>query len=190
MFTCYVKCLTFYNLVTETVSSNVDGSPSIAEHDSWGGSGRHAEDVQLCKRRLLQLSTVELDGSNSSTTSQVATYATMTVSTETKAREGSSDQEISKTAAMDSMELDMDRPGMLRDGLIQEGWGGLSSRVLKMILRLLCGDPKSLAAAMATCQLWKECAQEIKVSTRHVDLSGLGLHCTDAILNSLLVRLS
>ncbi|CAM6011530.1 unnamed protein product [Sphagnum balticum] len=68
----------------------------------------------------------------------------------------------------------------------QQSWAGLMSSLLMRIFCLLCGDPKSLAAAMSTCKSWKEYAKRIKESAECVDLSGLGPHCSDTVLKSLM----
>ncbi|CAM6037532.1 unnamed protein product [Sphagnum compactum] len=68
----------------------------------------------------------------------------------------------------------------------QQSWAGLMSSLLMRIFCLLCGDPKSLAAAMSTCKSWKEYAKRIKESAECVDLSGLGPHCSDTMLKSLM----
>lgn len=157
----------------------------MAEHNFWSEGGRYVEDVQLSRRNLSHISVVEVDGSNSSTTSQVAVHATMATSTGTMAKEVPSDQEISETGVVYEQQSRLDAGGSTS----QTGWASLTSRILSKVMRLLRGDPKSLAAAMATCQSWKDCAQNIKDSTKHADLSGLGSHCNDAILDGLLVRL-
>lgn len=164
----------------------MDGSLLMAEHNFWNEGGRSAEDMHLCRGSLLHISAVEVDGSNSSTASQVAVHATMATSTGTMAKEVPSDQEISETGGVHEQHSGLDAGGSSSP----TGWASLTSRILSKVLRLLRGDPKSLVAAMATCQSWKDCAQNIKVSTKHVDLSGLGLHCNDAILGGLLVRFS
>jgi hypothetical protein len=171
-------------LLAETTSSNVDGSLLMAEHNFWSEGGRSAEDAQLFRGSLPHISAGEVDGSNSSTASQVAVHAPMATSTGTTAKEVPSDQEISETGALHDQNSRLDAGGSSS----QTGWASLTPRILSKVLRLLRGDPKSLAAAMATCQLWKDCAQNIKVSIKHVDLSGLGSHCNDAILDGLLVR--
>nr|XP_024389357.1 uncharacterized protein LOC112288888 isoform X3 [Physcomitrium patens] len=168
-------------LGSETISSNVDGSPFMVEHNSWSDGGRSAEDVQLCMRSLPHMSVVELDGS-SSTASQVAVHATMATSAEKKAKEVPSDQETSETGAVHGKHSNLDAGGSSS----QTGRAWLPPRILTKVLRLLRGDPKSLVAAMATCQSWKNCAQSIRMSTKHVDLSGLGSHCNDAIIGGLL----
>ncbi|KAG0624404.1 hypothetical protein M758_3G245200 [Ceratodon purpureus] len=166
----------------ETTSSNVDGSLLMAEQNFWSEGGRSADDMQLCRGGLPHISVVEVDGSNSSTASQVAVHATMATSTGTMAKEVPSDQEISETGAVHEQHSSLDAGGSSS----QSGWASLTSRLLSKVLRLLRGDPKSLAAAMATCQSWKDCAQHIKLSTKHIDLSGLGSHCDDTILGGLL----
>lgn len=172
-------------LLTETISSNVDGSLLMAEHNFWSEGGRYAEDVQLNRRNAPHISVVEVDGSNSSTASQVAIHATMATSTGTMAKEVPSDQDISETGVVYEQQSSLDAGGSSS----QAGWASLSPKILLRVMRLLRGDPKSLTAAMVTCQSWRDCAQDIKDSTKHVDLSGLGLHCNDAILGGLLVRL-
>ena len=164
----------------------MDGSLLMAEQNFWSEGGRSAEDVQLCRGGLPHISAVEVDGSNSSTASQVAVHTTMATSTGTTAKEVLSDQEISETGAVHEQLSGLDAGGSSS----QTGWASLTSRILTKVLRLLRGDPKSLAAAMVTCQSWKDCAQNVKVSTKHVDLSGLGPNCNDAILGGLLVRFS
>jgi len=163
----------------------VDGSLLMAEHNFWSEAGRYVEDVQLSRRNIPHMSVVEVDGSNSSTTSQVAVHATMATSTGTMAKEVPSDQEISETGLVYEQHLSLAAGA----NPLQTGWESLSSRMLSRVMRLLLGDPKSLAAAMATCRRWKYCAQDVKNSTKHADMSGLGLHCNDAILEGLLVRL-
>lgn len=128
------------------------------------------------------MSVVELDGS-SSTASQVAVHATMATSAEKKAKEVPSDQETSETGAVHGKHSNLDAGGS--SSQTRRAW--LPPRILTKVLRLLRGDPKSLVAAMATCQSWKNCAQSIRMSTKHVDLSGLGSHCNDAIIGGLLV---
>ncbi|XP_024381473.1 histone-lysine N-methyltransferase ATXR3 isoform X3 [Physcomitrium patens] len=168
-------------LCSETISSNVDGSLFV-EQNSWSEGGRSVEDLLLYRRSLLHTSVVELDGSNSSTASQVGVHVTIATSTGKNAREVSSDQETSETGAVHENLSNLDAGGSSS----QIGWAWLPTRILTKVLRLLRGDPKSLVAAMGTCQSWKDCAQDIKVSTKHVDLSGLGLRCTDAVLGGLL----
>lgn len=162
----------------------MDGSHLAAEHSFWSEGRLFVEDGLPSRRNIHPASVVEVDGSNSSTASQVAVHATVATSTGTMAKEVASDQDISETGVGYERQSSLDAGG----SSAQRGWAWLPPKLLLRITRLLRGDPKSLAASMATCQSWRDCGQNTKDSTKHANLSGLGDSCTDAIIRGLVVR--
>lgn len=178
-----LRSLQGVTFLTETDSLKEDYSPSTAEHNAWIDDEEHdAEDMQLCHRNSSRLCLDELDRSKGDKASEPALTPCGIMGLPTEA---SFDQEVPDVDGGDHIETkEKEEEG----GLQQEEWGGLSRRLLMKIFRQLCGDPRSLAAAMATCHFWRESAQLIKVSAKHVDLSGLGVHCDDKIISALKVH--
>ncbi|KAJ7549235.1 hypothetical protein O6H91_07G046000 [Diphasiastrum complanatum] len=67
----------------------------------------------------------------------------------------------------------------------EPSWGCLQEKILSQIYHCFQGDWKTLACAGSTCKLWRKSAQAFKTELKYVDLSVLGVSCTDSVLHSL-----
>jgi hypothetical protein len=68
-----------------------------------------------------------------------------------------------------------------------ESWGLLDGHVLARIFHFLRADVKSLISSAATCRLWNTTAKYYRNTCRFVDLSSVGLQCTDSVFRDIMV---
>lgn len=66
-------------------------------------------------------------------------------------------------------------------------WGLLEGHVLARVFHFLRSDVKSLALASLTCKHWRAAVRFYKDITRQIDLSCLGVNCTDSIFLNIMV---
>ncbi|XP_051208058.1 histone-lysine N-methyltransferase ATXR3 isoform X1 [Lolium perenne] len=67
-----------------------------------------------------------------------------------------------------------------------ESWGLLDGHVLARIFHFLRADVKSLISSAATCRLWNTTAKYYRNTCRFVDLSSVGLQCTDSVFRDIM----
>ena len=70
------------------------------------------------------------------------------------------------------------------------GWGLLDGHMLARVFHFLRFDLKSLVFASITCKHWRAAARFYRDISRHIDLSSLGLNCTDSIFLNIMVGFS
>ncbi|KAL8153058.1 hypothetical protein V2J09_010818 [Rumex salicifolius] len=66
------------------------------------------------------------------------------------------------------------------------GWGKLDGNILARIFHFLRADMKSLVVAASTCQQWRDAAYFYQDVSRIVDLSSVGIDCTDRLIRSIM----
>ncbi|VAI87563.1 unnamed protein product [Triticum turgidum subsp. durum] len=67
-----------------------------------------------------------------------------------------------------------------------DSWGLLNVHVLARIFHFLRADMKSLISSAATCKLWNTGVQYYRNTCRFVDLSSVGLQCTDSVFHGIM----
>jgi [histone H3]-lysine4 N-trimethyltransferase ATXR3 len=75
-------------------------------------------------------------------------------------------------------------------GAENESWGVLNGHVLARIFHFLRTDVKSLISSATTCRHWNAAAMYYRSMCRFVDLSSVGLLCTDSVFRGIMVRLT
>lgn len=68
-------------------------------------------------------------------------------------------------------------------------WGQLDGHILARIFHFLRADMKSLVVAGSTCKQWRAATGFYKDVSRLVDLSSIGINCTDHLVRNIMVGL-
>jgi hypothetical protein len=164
-----------------------DSSPSKIKQKGWIIDDDQSRPAYVHRRSVARVCIPESDESDGDMASGEDLASCANLGTEVDAR-GVTVDDVPAIEEEFTKETDLGSRGEAEmDKSPQQSWAGLMSSLLMRIFCLLCGDPKSLAAAMSTCKSWKEYAKRIKESAECVDLSGLGPHCSDTVLKSLMV---
>lgn len=77
--------------------------------------------------------------------------------------------------------------GGLKSNSEMGSWGLLEGHMLARVFHFLRSDVKSLALASLTCKHWRAAVRFYKDISRQIDLSCLGVNCTDSIFLNIMV---